>query len=122
MNQQEFVIGGYSDPHGSRDGFGALLIGVYRRDRLLYAGKVGTGFDDEMLLRLKAQLQRLERDTTPFEGTRLPSGGIHSVTPSLVAEIGFEEWTAEGELRHPRFLGVRRDTDAEDVVHEEPSL
>lgn len=121
VNQQEFVIAGYTDPQGSRHGFGALLLGVYCDDSLLYAGKVGTGFDDEMLRRLKTRLQRLERETSPFVEPHPPGGEVHWVTPTLVAEVGFEEWTTSGKLRHPRFLGLRRNKEACDVVREEPS-
>lgn len=121
INQQEFVIGGFTDPHGERIGFGALLLGYYRQDELLYAGKVGTGFDDETLQRLKDKLDSLERKTAPFAEDDLLTKEVHWVTPELVAEIGFEEWTQDHKLRQPRFLGLRRDKDAGEVVREEPS-
>ncbi len=121
VNRQEFVIGGYTEPHGSREGFGALLLGVYRGDSLLYAGKVGTGFSDATLRQLKDHLESRERQTSPFEKPEPSGEDIHWVTPSLVAEVGFEEWTAEGRLRHPRFLGLRRDKEATEVVREEPA-
>ena len=120
INQQEFVIGGYTKPHGTRAGFGALLLGYYDNDKLCYAGKVGTGFDDKTLLRLHKQLRQLNRKTPPFAGQDLPSSEVHGVTPKLVAEIGFEEWTAENRLRQPRYLGLRTDKDPQDVVKEEP--
>jgi bifunctional non-homologous end joining protein LigD len=120
INQQEFVIGGYTKPHGARAGFGALLLGYYDNDKLCYAGKVGTGFDDKTLLRLHKQLRQLNRKTPPFAGQDLPSSEVHWVTPKLVAEIGFEEWTAENRLRQPRYLGLRTDKDPQDVVKEEP--
>jgi ATP-dependent DNA ligase len=85
-------------------------------------GLVGTGFDNETLKRLKGKLDRLERKTPPFVKDDLPRKEIHWVTPKLVAEIGFEEWTQDNKLRQPRFLGLRRDKDAEDVVREEPSV
>jgi len=119
VHQQELVIGGYTDPQGERIGFGALLLGYYEGDELRYAGKVGTGFDDETLRNLHDRLSSLERKTPPFAGEELPEEGVHWVTPKLVAEIGFEEWTRHNKLRHPRYLGLRRDKPAEDVVKEE---
>ena len=113
VQQQEFVIGGYTDPQGSRHGFGALLIGYYQGNALVYAGKVGTGFDERTLTDLAARLSALEQRDSPFAGDgTLPRRGVHWVEPMMVAEIGFSEWTREGRLRHPRFLGVRRDKPA----------
>lgn len=118
VSRQELVIGGYTDPGGSRKGLGALLVGYYRNGDLVYAGKVGTGFDRDTLDSLSHKLSSLERSTSPFEET--PDGdGVHFVTPHLVGEFGFTEWTRGGKLRHPRFLGLRRDKDPEDVVREE---
>ena len=118
VNEQEFVIGGYTEPHGSRIGFGALLLGYYRGGRLVYAGKVGTGFDRAMLRRLGRKLAELRTPSSPFEGDDLPRSGVHWVKPRLVAQIAFTEWTREGKLRHPRFLGLRDDKKPEDVVRE----
>jgi ATP-dependent DNA ligase len=115
---QEFVIGGYTDPQGERLGFGALLVGFYRRGKLLYAGKVGTGFDRATLQRLGRQLAQLETATSPFSGGGLPRRGVHWVQPKLVAQVGFTEWTIEEKLRHPRFLGLRQDKNPEDIVRE----
>jgi DNA ligase D-like protein (predicted ligase) len=122
LNGQEFVIGGYTDPKGSRTGFGALLLGYYDADRKLrYAGKVGTGFDRPTLTSLHAALAALERPAPAFEPVRgLPRSGVHWVQARLVAQVGFSEWTADGELRHPRFQGLRRDKDPADVVRELP--
>jgi DNA ligase D-like protein (predicted ligase) len=121
VQQQELVIGGYTEPHGERIAFGALLMGYYDGDKLCYAGKVGTGFDDETLQDLHQRLSPLERKTPPFdEGEDLPKDEVHWVTPKLVAEIGFEEWTKHKKLRQPRYLGLRRDKPAEDVVRETP--
>jgi DNA ligase D-like protein (predicted ligase) len=122
LNGQEFVIGGYTDPKGSRVGFGALLLGYYDADqKLRYAGKVGTGFDRPTLTSLHASLAMLERPAPAFEPVRgLPRSGVHWVQPRLVAQVGFSEWTADGELRHPRFQGLRRDKDPADVVRELP--
>ncbi len=117
--RQELVVGGYTDPRGARIGFGALLLGYYEGGRLRYAGKVGTGWDDAALRQLAARLERLERESAPFEpAPREP--GVHWVTPRLVAEIGFTEWTADGKLRHPRFLGLRSDKTAREVRRERP--
>ena len=120
-NEQEFVIGGFTDPQRSRVGLGALLVGVYDDGALRYAGKVGTGFDHATLERLRARLGRIERKTPPFADRHLPRKGIHWVTPSLVCQVGFTEWTEAGRLRHPRFLGLRDDKDPSDVVREGPS-
>jgi bifunctional non-homologous end joining protein LigD len=116
--EQEFVIGGYTDPRGGRSGFGALLLGYYRGQNLAYAGKVGTGFDQDLLRRLGEKLARLETPVSPFAEDGLPRRGVHWVKPKLVAQIGFTEWTAGGKLRHPRFLGLRDDKRPEDVVRE----
>jgi bifunctional non-homologous end joining protein LigD len=119
VNRQEFVIGGYTEPQGERIGLGALLLGYYEGDKLVYAGKVGTGFDDDTLRRLSERLSSLERDTPAFAEGDLPTDEIHWVEPKLVAQIGFEEWTDYGKLRQPRFQGLRRDKDPQDVVKEE---
>jgi len=116
---QEFVVGGYTDPRGSRSGFGALLLGYYDPDgRLAYAGKVGTGFDDRTLSDLHDELVRAEREDPPFQRGKLPKSGVHWVEPRLVAQVGFSEWTTDGMLRHPRFQGLRRDKQPADVVRE----
>ena len=122
LNGQEFVIGGYTDPQSSRVGFGALLLGYYGRDgKLHYAGKVGTGFDRRTLTSLHETLAALERPDPPFEPVRgLPRSRVHWVEPQLVAQVGFSEWTTDGELRHPRFQGLRRDKDPAEVVREMP--
>jgi bifunctional non-homologous end joining protein LigD len=116
---QELVIGGWTDPGGTRIGFGALLVGYYEGDRLRYAGKVGTGFNTETLRTLHRKLLSLERATSPFADA-VPVRIAHWVTPKLVANIGFTEWTRDGMLRHPRFEGLRDDKDARSVVRERP--
>jgi DNA ligase D-like protein (predicted ligase) len=121
VNQQEFVIGGFTDPQGERIGFGALLIGYYEDGNLRFAGKVGTGYDNEMLKSLGSRLESLERRTPPFDDRSLPSKGVHWVTPKLVGEVGFTEWTDERKLRHPRFLGLRRDKNPKSVKRERPA-
>lgn len=116
--QQEFVIGGYTEPHGERIGFGALLLGFYRKEELVYAGKVGTGFDDHTLEDLHGQLVNLEREASPYDQGDPQSERVHFVTPKLVCEVGFTEWTNDDKLRHPRYKGLRWDKDADDVHKE----
>ena len=119
--EQEFVIGGYTDPAGSRTDFGALLVGYYEADRLRYAGKVGTGYSAETLMELGARLRKLARSESPFSDARPIPRGTHWTRPELVAQIGFAEWTGDGRLRQPRFLGLRDDKRPTDVVRERPS-
>lgn len=120
-NEQELVIGGFTDPRGSRVGLGALLAGYHENGDLLYAGKVGTGFDTQTLLALRARLGRLEQPRSPFTSShRIRERGVHWVRPELVAQIAFAEWTNDGLLRHPRYLGLRDDKAARDVVRERP--
>jgi DNA ligase D-like protein (predicted ligase) len=119
VNRQEFVIGGYTEPLGERIGLGALLLGYYEGDELIYVGKVGTGFDNQTLRRLSERLRSLERETPAFAEDDLSTHEVHWVEPQLVAEIGFEEWTDFGKLRQPRFHGLRQDEDPRDVVKEE---
>ncbi|MDX1563942.1 MAG: non-homologous end-joining DNA ligase [Phycisphaeraceae bacterium] len=119
-NRQELVVGGWTDPKGNRTGLGALLVGHYHRDRLLYAGKVGTGYDEQTLGDLRQRLDRLKRQTCPFELAPDQAPDVHWVTPKLVIEVEFTEWTHEGKLRHPRYVGLRHDKDAREVVRESP--
>jgi bifunctional non-homologous end joining protein LigD len=116
--QQEFVIGGYAEPQGSRERLGALLVGYYDGDVLRYAGKVGTGYDRMTLEMLHQKLTPLHRRTSPFAPGPLPAGTVQWVTPKLVAQIGYGEWTEAGLLRHPRFLGLRTDKAAREVRRE----
>jgi bifunctional non-homologous end joining protein LigD len=116
--EQEFVIGGYTDPAGSRTDFGALLVGYYDDGQLRYAGKVGTGYSAATLRDLGAQLRDLEAPEVPFADARPVPRGTHWTRPELVAQIGFAEWTNEGRLRQPRFLGLRDDKRPEEVVRE----
>ena len=117
--EQEFVIVGYTDPKGERESFGALLVGYYQGDRLVYAGKVGTGFDTQTLLTLGRELSRLRVERPPIAG-QADGKGVHSVKPKLVAQVAFMEWTRDGKLRHPRFMGIRRDKAPREVVRERP--
>jgi len=116
--EQELVIGGWTDPEGGRAEFGALLVGHYQDGTLVYAGKVGTGYDEATLQDLGARLRRLARSSSPFGRGRPPERGTHWVQPKLVAQFGFTEWTRDGKLRHPRFLGLRNDKPAREVVRE----
>ncbi|MGZ4165991.1 MAG: non-homologous end-joining DNA ligase [Solirubrobacteraceae bacterium] len=116
---QELVIGGFTAPRGSRTDFGALLVGYFRDGELQYAGKVGTGFDHELLSSLGRRLRSLARDSSPFaDPASIRERNVTWVKPELVAEVGFTEWTRAGRLRHPRFLGLRDDKPATEVVRE----
>ena len=115
--EQELVVGGYTAPRGSRTDLGALLLGYYGDRGLRYAGKVGTGFTRDTLHDLAARLAPLRRDTSPF-ADEVRERGATWVEPQLVAQVGFTEWTRDGRLRHPRFLGLREDKAARDVVRE----
>jgi bifunctional non-homologous end joining protein LigD len=119
--EQELVIGGFTAPQGSRTDFGALLVGYQEDRRLRYAGKVGTGFDRATLETLGRRLRELERDQPPFADVHPIPRGTQWVEPELVAQIGFSEWTRDGRLRHPRYLGLRDDKPAGEVVRERPS-
>ena len=115
-NRQEFVIVGYTAPKGSRVGLGALLLGYYDGDALRYAGKVGTGFDTATLRSLHKRLSGTEHDHPTVDGAKEP--GAHWVRPTSVAQVAFGEWTRDGKLRHPRYLGLRTDKNPKDVVRE----
>jgi len=121
IQRQEFVIGGFTDPQGSRAGIGALLVGVHERGDLVYAGKVGTGFTNQTAQDLRQRLLRIERSDCPFG--RQPTGvgrAVHWVRPTLVAEVAFTEWTEDGKIRHPSFQGLRADKPAADIIRERP--
>ncbi|MGH3443209.1 MAG: non-homologous end-joining DNA ligase [Nitriliruptorales bacterium] len=119
IREQEVVVGGFTEPKGSRVGFGALLVGYYEDGELRYAGKVGTGWDDATLQRMRERLDGLEREESPFADP-VKEKGAHWVAPELVAEVAFTEWTEDLKLRHPRYLGLRDDKEPEDVVREVP--
>ena len=118
---QECVIGGYTEPRGSRKGFGALLLGLYQDGRLHYAGHVGTGFDEKKLDSIYKQLQDLRIATSPFAQRIKTNTRSHWVKPSLVAQVRFTEWTRDGSMRHPAFLGLRVDKDPSSCVRELPA-
>jgi bifunctional non-homologous end joining protein LigD len=131
IREQEFVIGGYTEPEGTRQFFGALIVGYYRGKDLIFAGKVGTGFNTKLLRALHARFRGMERETCPFANLPMPKGSkwgkaitraemkfCHWLDPQLVCQIKFGEWTRDGRLRQPVFLGLREDKDAREVVRE----
>lgn len=118
--EQEFVVGGYTDPGGSRTDFGALLVGYYEQGTLRYAGKVGTGYTNATLRELGLRLRALEVAEPTFVDARPIPRGTHWTRPELVAQIGFAEWTSDARLRQPRFLGLRDDKTPAEVVRERP--
>ena len=120
---QEFVIGGFTDPQGGRVGLGALLVGYFEGDDFVFAGKVGTGFDTKLLLDLRARLDAMEIEKTPFtRATGLPRLRAHWVRPEIVVQVSFIEWTVHGKLRHSRLIGIRTDKSPRDVVREAGSF
>ena len=116
---QELVIGGWTEPRGSRTHFGALLVGYHDPEGLRYAGKVGTGFDTATLTDLHRRLLARERPTSPFVD-KVRERSAHWSEPDLVANFAFTEWTTDGKLRHPRFEGLRPDKDPRSVIRESP--
>lgn len=113
------MIGGYTDPKGARSRFGALLLGYWEDGELRYAGRVGTGFDEATLESLGERLENLAVTASPFADPRsIDVKRPHWVEPALVAQVGFTEWTRDGRLRHPRFLGLRDDKAASEVIRE----
>ncbi|MEO9171015.1 MAG: non-homologous end-joining DNA ligase [Candidatus Aquilonibacter sp.] len=118
--EQEFVIGGWTEPRGSRAGFGALLLGAYHGKSLRYVGHVGTGFSVKRIVDLKKRLEKIARKTSPFVNDIEANTTAHWVKPELVAQVRFAEWTRDLVLRHPAFLGLRADKAAKDVVLELP--
>lgn len=120
-HQQELVIGGFTEPQGERKGFGALLVGYFKKGKLYYAGKVGTGFDDAFLKKWRANFNKITQKESPFHDfndTKMETNNW--ITPKYVGQFGFTEWTKTNKLRHPRFLGMRLDKEATEVVKETP--
>jgi bifunctional non-homologous end joining protein LigD len=116
---QELVVCGFTEPQGKRVGLGALLVGFFEGQDLVFAGKVGTGPDNKTLLDLRRRLDALEIPAAPFtHATGLPRLRVHWVRPELVVQVAFMEWTGNDKLRHPRLVGVREDKAARDVVRE----
>jgi len=117
---QELVVGGFTDPQGTRVGLGALLVGYFKGDDFVFAGKVGTGLDTKLLLDLRSRLDSLEIPRSPFTvATGLPRIRAHWVHPDIVVQVAFLQWTGHGKLRHSRFLGLRSDKLARDVIREQ---
>jgi bifunctional non-homologous end joining protein LigD len=118
---QDLVVGGFTDPQGTRVGLGALLVGYFERDDFVFAGKIGTGFDNRLLLDLRGRLDRLEIPASPFTKAKgLPRLRAHWARPEIVVQVAFIEWTVHGKLRHPRLLGVRLDKTAREVARALP--
>ncbi len=116
---QELVVGGFTDPQGSRVGLGALLVGYFDGNDFVFAGKIGTGFNTKLLLDLRARLNKLEITRSPFTKAKgLPRIRAHWVTPEIVVQASFIEWTVHGKLRHPRLVGIRYDKSPREVVRE----
>jgi bifunctional non-homologous end joining protein LigD len=116
---QELVVGGFTDPQGERRGLGALLLGYFEGGDFVFAGKVGTGFDTKQLIEWRARLDQIEIPRSPFtRAAGLPRAGAHWVRPEIVVQVAFLEWTVHGKLRHGRFLGIREDKTAREVVRE----
>lgn len=123
VNRQEMVVGGWTEPKGSRTGFGSLLLGYYTPGgELVYGGHVGTGFTQAMLTDIHRRLRAMERKTSPFATAPKPNEKPHWVSPKLVVEVEFNEWTAQGKLRQASFVGIRDDKDPKEVVREPASL
>ena len=133
-NEQEFVIGGYTPPGGSRKHFGALLVGYYEKKKLLFAGKVGTGFNTKLLAALHEKFRAEARDDCPFADLPSKQGGtwVQGITPAMmrkcywvnpvfVGQVKFAEWTRDAKLRQPVFLGLREDKSAAEVKRETPA-
>ncbi|MBQ5939820.1 DNA ligase D [Massilia sp. AB1] len=119
--RQEFVIGGFTDPKGSRTGVGSLLLGTHDENGVLrYVGNVGSGFNHSSLKSISAQLEKLRTDDSPFPPRSVPGRKHHWVKPTLVAEVSFSEWTATGSIRHPVFQGLRKDKPAKNITREVP--
>ena len=117
---QELVVGGFTEPKGSRVGLGALLVGYYDGDEFVYAGRVGTGLDTQLLTDLRRRFEPLIIPKAPFtSGDNLPRDG-RWVKPEVVVQVAFMEWTGHGKMRHPRLLGLRPDKAAREVVRETP--
>jgi len=117
-HRQEFIVGGWTEPRGTRSRFGALLVGAWRGDTLEFAGGVGTGFDDREIERVWTRLAPREVDRGPFGPRPATIERAHWVTPDIVVEVRFAEWTPDGRLRHPVYLGLRDDVKTETVTRE----
>lgn len=121
-NGQEFVIGGYTLPKGRRSKFGALLLGFFQNNKFIYAGKVGTGFDEQMLTLIYNKLLNIKQKICPFYNFNEKTNEITWVEPHMIAEVRYTEWTITGKLRHPRFIGLRYDKNPYEIVREDKSV
>jgi bifunctional non-homologous end joining protein LigD len=123
IKRQEFVIAGYTPSKNDFPGFGSLIIGVYDKGKLIYCGRVGTGFSIKQRVDLQKKLDRLSQTAMPFAAIPKDPGlrAAHWAKPQLVGEVEFMEWTADGVIRHPSFQGLREDKKATEIVREEPS-
>ena len=119
-HEDEFVIGGWTEPRGSRSDFGAILLGYHEGGKLIFCGQAGTGFNQKLLREIGASLKKLEVKASPFVSVPRMNPAPHFVKPELVAQIAFAEWTSDGLLRQPVFLGLRVDKPADEVVREKP--
>jgi bifunctional non-homologous end joining protein LigD len=121
--QQEFVIAGYTPSSKGLPGFGSLVLGVYENSKLVYAGRVGTGFTFKQRSDLKKQLDKLSRKTSPLVVVSRNPGlrETHWTEPKMIVEVAFVEWTSDGSIRHPSFQGLREDKNPKEVIHEEPA-
>jgi bifunctional non-homologous end joining protein LigD len=120
-HRQEFVVGGFTEPRNSRQHFGAILLGYYDKGRLVYAGHTGGGFSDRALSALFRRLAPLEQRTCPFVNVPRTNERAHWVRPEIVVEVRFNEWTSEGKLRQPIFIGTRDDKEPTEVRREPPT-
>jgi len=120
--RQEFVVGGWTEPRNTRQHIGALLLGYYDHGRLIYAGNMGGGFDNAGLAEMHELLAPLERKSSPFEETPRPREPVHWTAPKVVVEVKFNEWTSDGKLRQPIYVGTRDDKDPRTVKRERTSV
>ena len=123
LKRQEFVIAGYTPSKKAFPGFGSLILGVYDKGKLIYSGRVGTGFSIKLRLEIQKKLDRISQTTMPFVSKPKDPGlrDAHWAKPQLIAEVEFTEWTADGSIRHPSFKGLREDKKATEIVREEPA-
>jgi bifunctional non-homologous end joining protein LigD len=123
IKRQEFVIAGYTPSKKAFPGFGSLVLGVHEKGKLIYAGRVGTGFTIKQRLELQKQLDKLSQPAMPFSAKPKDPGlrDAHWAKPQLIAEVEFTEWTEDGSIRHPSFQGLREDKKAAEVIREEPA-
>ncbi|MBW3569191.1 DNA ligase D [Candidatus Parcubacteria bacterium] len=120
VKRQETVIGGFTEPRGGRKGLGALILGVHKDNDLVYVGHSGTGLSDKELIDIRQELETMEQKTSPFKTPPKPNAPVHWVKPKLLCEVAFSEWTNDGQMRHPKIVGLRTDKPASEIVREQP--